>query len=47
MTETIIEDLGEFIRENVEAWASRHKDFYEEDIEDVVGEEDAETEDEE
>ena len=44
MTETIIEDLGEFIRENVEAWASRHKDFYEEDI---VGEEDAETEDEE
>ena len=42
-----IEDLGEFIRENVESWASRHKDFYEEDIEDVVEEEDAEAEDEE
>ena len=42
-----IEDLGEFIRENVESWASRHKGFYEEDIEDVVEEEDTETEDEE
>ena len=42
-----IEDLGEFIRENVEAWANRHKQYYEEDIEDVVGEEDAEAEDEE
>ena len=42
-----IEDLGEFIRENVESWASRHKGFYEDDIEDVVEEEDAEAEDEE
>ncbi len=42
-----MEDLGEFIRENVEAWANRHKPYYEDDIEDVVGEEDAETEDEE
>ncbi len=42
-----IEDLGEFIRENVEAWAKRHEHYYEDDIEDIVGEEDAEAEDEE
>ena len=45
-----MEDLGEFIRENVEAWANRHKPDYEEDIEDIediVGEENAEAKDEE
>ena len=41
-----MEDLGEFIRENVEAWANRHKPYYEDDIKDDVEEENAEAEDE-
>lgn len=46
-----VEDLGEFIRENVEAWAKRHEHWPdhahedEEDIEDIVEEEDAKDED--
>jgi hypothetical protein len=42
-----IEDLGEFIRENVEAWAKRHEHGHEDeaDIEDIVEEEDADEED--
>lgn len=41
-----VEDLGEFIRENVEAWAKRHEHWHEDevDIEDIVEEEDTEDE---
>ena len=47
-----IEDLGEFIRENVDAWAKRHRHWHDDDdaldIEDIVEEDDvAEEEDDE
>ena len=43
-----VEDLGEFIRENVEAWANWRKHGHPEDIdeEEVATEDDAETEEE-
>lgn len=52
-----VEDLGEFIRENVEAWAKRHRHWHDDDdaldvedivpdIDDIVEEEDADPKEE-